>query len=629
VTYLNALRNQRLRFCLRATVNALLAFGLTHVLAVPFHGLWAVVPAVVMIQTSIGGSLKAAAEYTIGTIAGAVYAGAVAAVLPHATVLAFAGVLALAIAPLAYAAAISPSFRTAPVTAVLVLMISAQLGETPIELAFERALEVAAGSAMVIAVSLLVFPARAHELGLVEAARVLEHLARVLPAVLAGFRSRRDPLENARLQDDVGDGVHALAAVAREAKPERLVHLAPDPDPAVLARTLLRVRHDLVMIGRAASAPLPDPVAARLGPALTQIGTTARHYFAASARALSSRNASPPAKSIESAIVAYLSELASISADGLMDGLPSGEQQRIGALSFALQQLRENLAGLAACVHDWTRNPEERRASPRQWYSKRVALRLASMLPGFETRLRLLYQSVSPGANRPAQLPAAASLSRAAVSFRHHIRALGLALVLIPTFAHSTFAYDDRPSDPFGGQTIELNEGPLVRIWETLRDKVLDDKLRIQSCDELGNESCPEVFKLMNMVAEARQNEGRALIGHLNRSINLAIMPAPVNWTGPLEPMKVGKGDCKAYSIAKYVGALETGMPMNYARVVIVHDKRHHEYHMVTAVYENDGWLVLDNLTMLLLRDSETRDYEPVAVLDHKGVRGYPASWVW
>ncbi len=161
-------------------------------------------------------------------------------------------------------------------------------------------------------------------------------------------------------------------------------------------------------------------------------------------------------------------------------------------------------------------------------------------------------------------------------------------------------------------------------IWENLRDKVLGDKVRIQSCGELSNESCPEVFKLMNMVAEARQNEGRALVGHLNRSINLAITPAPVNWTGPLEPMKVGKGDCKAYSIAKYVGALEAGIPMNYARVVIVHDKRHHEYHMVTAVYENDEWLVLDNLNMLLLQDSETRDYEPIAVLDHKGVRRYP-----
>jgi uncharacterized membrane protein YccC len=440
VTYENnPLRKPRLRFCLRATVNVLLAFGLAHVLAVPLHGLWAVLTAVVIMQMSIGGSLKAAGEYIIGTIAGALYAGAVAAVLPHATVLAFAGLLALAIAPLAYAAAVSPSFRAAPVTAVLVLMISAQLGETPIELAFYRSLEVAVGSATVIAVSLLVFPARAHELGLVEAGRVLEYLARVLPAVLAGFRTKRDPLENARIQDDIGEGVHAFAEVAREAKPERLVPFAPEPDPAVLARTLLRLRHDLVMIGRAASASLPDAVAARLGPALTQIGTTARDYLLASASALSSRHASLPAQSLESAIAAYLSEVASISADGLMDGLPGGERDRICALAFALQQLQENLAELAGCVHEWARNREEIRPSPRQGDLKRVVLRLASMLSGFETRSRRLCPAVLSGANRPAQLRAVASFSRWAGSFRH-VRGLVLALVLIATFARPTFA---------------------------------------------------------------------------------------------------------------------------------------------------------------------------------------------
>ena len=69
----------RLRFCLQATVNALLAFGLAHVLAVPMHGLWAVLTAVMVIQTSVGGSLKSAADYIVGTVGGAVYAGAVGA----------------------------------------------------------------------------------------------------------------------------------------------------------------------------------------------------------------------------------------------------------------------------------------------------------------------------------------------------------------------------------------------------------------------------------------------------------------------------------------------------------------------------------------------------------------------
>ena len=66
----------QLRFCLRAIVNALLAFGVTHMLAIPLNGQWAVPTAVAVIQMSIGGSLKAAAEYIIGTIGGALYATA-------------------------------------------------------------------------------------------------------------------------------------------------------------------------------------------------------------------------------------------------------------------------------------------------------------------------------------------------------------------------------------------------------------------------------------------------------------------------------------------------------------------------------------------------------------------------
>jgi len=377
-----------LRFCLRATVNALLAFALAHVLDVPLHGVWAVPTAVMVIQMSIGGSLKAATNYFIGTIGGAAYASAVAALIPHPTVLALAGVLALAIAPLAYAAAASPSFRVAPVTAVLVLMISTQLGETPTELAFHRLFEVAVGGVVAIAVSLLVLPARAHALGMYAAVRALEHMAQVLPAVIAGVRSKRDPRENVRLQDDVGEAVHAFAEVADEAEPERLVHLAPEPDPAGLARTLLRLRHDLVMIGRAASAPLPDPVAARLAPALAQIGATARDYLLASASALTSRHASPPLEPVETALTAYMSNVASLRTDGPMDGLPVGERERIFALGFALAQLQQNFSELAACLQEWARNPDD--ARPSRWQSglKHVALHLASVLECFERHLR-------------------------------------------------------------------------------------------------------------------------------------------------------------------------------------------------------------------------------------------------
>jgi hypothetical protein len=84
--------------------------------------------------------------------------------------------------------------------------------------------------------------------------------------------------------------------------------------------------------------------------------------------------------------------------------------------------------------------------------------------------------------------------------------------------------------------TVELNkEARLVEIWEFLRDQLLLDNAHFRSCIETSNTSCPEISTLMEMVEEARQNQGKALLGHLNRSINLMIKAAPGNWTGPLK----------------------------------------------------------------------------------------------
>jgi hypothetical protein len=60
-----------------------------------------------------------------------------------------------------------------------------------------------------------------------------------------------------------------------------------------------------------------------------------------------------------------------------------------------------------------------------------------------------------------------------------------------------------------------------------------------------------------------------------------------------------------------------------------VHNRRHNVGHMVVAVFQNGEWLILDNLTHLILRDSEKRDYEPTAILDYTGVRRYlSAFWM-
>ena len=408
------LDKSRLRFCLRATINALLAFGVTHVLAVPMHGPWAVLTAVMVIQTSVGGSLKSAAHYIVGTVGGAVYAGAVAAMVPHSTVFAFGGVLALAVAPPAYAAAVSPSFRAAPVTAVLVLIISTQLGETAIELAFYRSIGVAVGGIIAIVVSLLVLPTRAHKLGLEEAGRVLEQMAQVLPAVIAGFSTKRNPGGNTRLQDGIGESVHAFVEIAGEAKQERLAHLTAEPDTAALARTLLRLRHDLVLIGRAASAPLPDPLAAALIPSLVQISESVRDYLLASATALTARHAGPPTAPVNRAVAAYIRQISSSPVETLMHGLPIEERERIFASGFALQQLQNNLSDLAGCLLEWRRAADVASASRWENSRKRMAVQLAAISTRSLEALRRMGGALGPRVDRLDRAPKIGSFARPA-----------------------------------------------------------------------------------------------------------------------------------------------------------------------------------------------------------------------
>ena len=187
---------------------------------------------------------------------------------------------------------------------------------------------------------------------------------------------------------------------------------------------------------------------------------------------------------------------------------------------------------------------------------------------------------------------------------------------------------NDRPRDPFGGYTSELKkDDPVVRIWDLLRDKMLIEKGYFQKC--LESKDCPQIHALVQRLDEIRQYQGKALLGHLNIAVNLMITPAPSDWTTPLKAIAMKNGDCKSYSIAKYAGAQELGIPADRIRLVIVRSLRRSEEHMVVAVYQDGEWFILDNLTNMLVRDWESKDFEPLAVLDYKGARGYPSAfWV-
>lgn len=347
----SAYRSQ-LRFSLRMTAAGLLALLVAQSLALPLHGLWVVLTAVVVTQMSIGGSVRATIEYIIGTLGGAIYAGTIGALVPHAGAIAQGGVLALTIAPLAFAAAINPNFRVAPFSAVLVLLLSGQIGEGPIESAFTRFLEVALGGAIAVIVSLLVFSQRAHGLGVEAAAQILQRMAKGFPELLAGYTQRLDADKTRQLQDDLGRSVIAFQEIAAEAKRERLVALGSEPDPAPLSRTLLRLRHDLVIVGRAV-APFPNDIAQRLDPLLSRVGQDVSEFLGGCATALMLRRDSPSLQAAEAALKTYGLAINSLRNEGLTRALSNSEIERLFALSFALEQLHHNLIDLARCVREW------------------------------------------------------------------------------------------------------------------------------------------------------------------------------------------------------------------------------------------------------------------------------------
>jgi len=352
----------RWRFAARVTASGLLAYAAAGVLQLPLRGIWMILTAIVVTNASAGGSLRATLQYIIGTVGGAVYAAILGILIPRGTPLAEAGVLALAIAPLGLIAAFNPNFRVAPFSAVLVLLLAGQFGEGPIESAITRTSEVALGGIIAVIVSLLVFPERALQLRLKAAVGLLRRFARDLPQLVAGCIGGLDPAENSRIQNDIGAAVADFQQITTEAQHEQMITLAAQPDPGPLSRTMLRLRHDLVTIGRASIKPLPETLRSRLGAPLMRVGAAASEFIDASATALNKRNAPPSLDAFEAALAAYIAEVEAARSEGLTAPLTANEVEPLFALGFTLEQLRQNFIDLQRCVRDYARRPARKKA---------------------------------------------------------------------------------------------------------------------------------------------------------------------------------------------------------------------------------------------------------------------------
>jgi uncharacterized membrane protein YccC len=345
------LRRPHFALAVRVTVSAILSLLAAQMLGLPLP-LWAVLTAVIVSQMSVGRSLKATGDYLVGTLGGAIYGGLVAVLIPHDSELALLAVLVIAIAPLALLAAGRPNMNVVPITAIIILLLPGLTHASPLSSAVNRVLEVGLGAVIGLLVSFLVLPSSAHRQMRQAAARLLELMARALVALVDGLRGGLDVDALHRLQDGIGQGVTELNAIGAEAERERRARLSADADTGPLRRTLLRLRHDLVMVGRAAGMPLPETLQT-LAPRLNEIAAAAASYLRACSGALTAGQGAPTLDPFEQALEAYGQEVEAVRARGLTRALPGDAAERFFAVGFALEQMHQNLRDLQRVVGEW------------------------------------------------------------------------------------------------------------------------------------------------------------------------------------------------------------------------------------------------------------------------------------
>ncbi|MET0528953.1 MAG: FUSC family protein [Microvirga sp.] len=339
-------RQAELKLALRVTIAGTLAFAITRAFDLP-QGYWAAITAVVVMQASVGASLKAAVERFSGTVAGAIYGGIITAFIPHSSALSLSLAIALALFPLALLAAIYPSFRVAPVTSLIMLLPPTGQALGPLATVVDRVAEITLGNIVGVVVSLFVLPARAHTLMTDAAAKVVAlnaELVSVLIGELIGEPKGRTALQ--ALHPQIRSALKKAEAAADEAARERRSHLTDAVDPEPLIRTLYRVRHDLVMVGRASANPLPAPVLERLGTALAVLRDETRNLLFDLSKALRAQKPPPDADAFEAALHAFVSQTEILRSHALTSDLPYGSFGQVFALGFAFEQLRKDLGDL-------------------------------------------------------------------------------------------------------------------------------------------------------------------------------------------------------------------------------------------------------------------------------------------
>lgn len=334
----------------RAMLAALIAYALAYGLALP-NGYWAVLTAILVVQSTIGASLAVAVDRALGTVVGGVIGVAAATLAGPSVQLTFLG-LALGVLLTSTLAARFASFRLAPVTVVIVLLSDPSHAE-PWLSGLHRVFEIGVGGVVGVACALFILPARA-------VFYLFPYCASALKVSAALLENGRDGLLGRGLDPSVIDDLNGKArralraADARiaEARTERVGRLlSSHPDPAPVVRTCRRLWHSVIILLRGADRPLAEPVASLMAPSLD----SAVAALAAHMRLLAVRLDGQPAPDLDTKAAAAAAAVAALEAqaerlnsEGALDAASGETLTALFSAVSACTNARGNLEDLSA-----------------------------------------------------------------------------------------------------------------------------------------------------------------------------------------------------------------------------------------------------------------------------------------
>lgn len=158
--------------------------------------------------------------------------------------------------------------------------------------------------------------------------------------------------------------------------------------------------------------------------------------------------------------------------------------------------------------------------------------------------------------------------------------------------------------------------------WRSVQRAMAQDEARLAACRAESWMCAEDELRLEAIAAAGRSREGRARVGEINRAVNLSIRPASDErrfgvadqWSGPLDTVAAGEGDCEDYAILKLLALQEAGVARSDLSLVIVQDRATGGDHAVAAARLHGRWLLLDN-RFLALVDLEQTHYRVLAQL--------------